>query len=606
MMKGVKVIEKSMTNMPSSAGVYRMIGTDDKTLYVGKARNLKKRVINYTKPERQSVRIQRMIAAVENVEIITTHTEAEALLLEVNLIKKFKPRYNILLRDDKNYPMILLRKDHDFPQIIKHRGVQKAKGEYFGPFANTQAVNRTLTILQKAFLLRNCSDSVFRMRERPCLQYFIKRCSAPCVGEISKADYAELTSQAQAFLQGKSRKIQEQLSKSMMQASDAMDFETATILRDRIKALNSIQSHQSINLDNVQAADIIAIASKDGMCCVQIFFYRTGRNYGNRTYYPAQTKDLAEAEILSSFIAQFYADKPVPRMILCNILPEQNDWLESALSQASEVQVKITSPTRGDRKTATDFAAANAVNALTLRLADSLQQQDLLEKLGDLLKIDSPQTIEVYDNSHLQGTDSVGAMIAVNADGFNKKRYRKWTIKATDKGDDYAMMAEVMTRRFKRALKDDASWELPDLIILDGGKGQLSTALEAIKALDAPVNIPIIAVSKGIDRHAGKEVIHLTDGTEIRLKLNDPLQFFIQRIRDESHRFAIGAHRKKRGGSALKSQLDDIPNVGRTRRRKLLLHFGSMAAVANAAVEDICKVEGISRKTAEKIHAFFH
>lgn len=608
---GARLIKQAQVNLPQSPGIYKMIGEDKKTLYIGKARNLKKRVQSYTKPERQSARIQRMIAATQSLEFITTHTEAEALLLEANLIKKLKPRYNILMRDDKSYPMILIRTDHPFPQVIKYRGSQKNKGEYFGPFASTQAVNETIAILQKAFLLRNCSDWFFKNRSRPCLQYHIKRCCGPCVNKINTDSYAELVNSARAFLQGKSRQIQDNLAKAMQDAGEALNFEEAAQIRDRIKALNSVQSHQDVNVANISDADIIAIARRDTVCCIQIFFYRGGRNYGCRNYFPAHIKEQLDSEILSAFIAQFYTDKPPPPLILCTRMPTQADWLKQALSEKATRRIQLTSPQRGSRKRLCDFALARTQSSLSTRIADNIQQQKLLEKLGTLLNMqETPETIEVYDNSHLQGSHSVGVMIAVDTQGFAKKRYRKFNIKTTQKGDDYAMMREIIKRRFKRTINqkasDSSAWELPDLIVLDGGKGQLSAAFDALKALDIKTQTIFIAVAKGEIRNKGGEVLHCANGSQIRLADDDPLQFFIQRIRDESHRFAIGTHRQKRGKQALKSQLDEIHGVGRLRRRKLLLHFGSMEAVASAGIEDLSKVNGLSKNIAEKIYNFFH
>ena len=613
---GVAGIKGYLENLGNTPGVYRMLNERGDVLYVGKAYSLKKRVASYTRPNKLPIRLQRMIAETRIMEFVTTHTEVEALLLENNLIKKLKPRYNVLLRDDKTFPDILIRTDHEFPQIEKHRGARDTKGDYFGPFASAGAVNRTLTVLQRAFLLRNCSDGTFANRTRPCLQYQIKRCSAPCVEKISREDYLETVKQAKAFLSGNSRDIQADLAEEMQKASEALDFERAATLRDRLRAMAVVQSHQGINVEGVRDADVLALFVEGGQACIQVFFFRGGRNNGNHSYFPSHDRQMEADEIMAAFIGQFYDNKPPPSLLLCNVRPVGRDLLQEALSQKAGRKVEISEPKRGDRKTLLDHAVNNARDALQRRLAESTSQRRLLDGLAEKLGIESSiNRVEVYDNSHIQGSSAIGAMIVAGPEGFMKNAYRKFNIKTAGKavgedgGDDYQMMREVLTRRFSRALKEDPDRESenwPDLVIVDGGKGQLSIAVEVLEELELTNDIALLGVAKGPERNAGRERLHLPDRPPFMLEPRDPVLYFIQRLRDESHRFAIGTHRKKRAKDMGRNPLDEIPGIGAKRKKALLLHFGSAKAVARAGLSDLEGIDGISKAVAKKIYGFFH
>jgi excinuclease ABC subunit C len=610
---GCLVIEEHLKTMPAAPGVYRMVNGAGAALYVGKAKNLKKRVAAYTKAERLPLRLQRMVAETAGMEVVTTHTEVEALLLESNLIKTLAPRYNILLRDDKSFPYILLTGDHPWPQIVKHRGARNRKGEYFGPFASAGAVNQTLSQLQRAFLLRSCSDTVFATRTRPCLLYQIKRCSAPCVGRIDAQDYAQLVAQARAFLSGCSRTVQGQLVERMEQASAAMAYEDAAVYRDRIRALARIQAHQDINPLDVDEADVVALHQAGGHACIQVFFFRSGCNFGNRAFYPAQTQDQSAEEILAAFLGQFYADKPPPRQILLShpLAGEDEALLAEALSQKAARKVSLTAPQRGDRRKLVEHAKDNAREALGRRMAESSVQRKLLEGVADLFGLDRPpERIEVYDNSHIQGSNAVGAMIVAGAEGFRKNEYRKFNIHSTEiaPGDDYAMMSEVLGRRFRRAQKEDPDRERgawPDLVLIDGGPGQLKVACEVFAELGIE-DVALVAISKGPDRNAGRERFHLPAKPPFSLPPNDPTLYFLQRLRDEAHRFAIGSHRARRAKAIGTTPLDEIEGIGALRKKALLHRFGSARGVSEAGLSDLEGVEGISRKMAKKIYDRFH
>ncbi|MBC6440852.1 MAG: excinuclease ABC subunit UvrC [Rhodospirillales bacterium] len=613
--RGVKAIQTALKTMPQTPGVYRMLSDKGEVLYVGKARSLKKRVKAYTQPGRLDPRLHRMVAGTASMEIVTTATEAEALLLEANLIKKLKPRYNVVLRDDKSFPYILLRLDHHWPQVVKHRGARRRKGEYFGPFASTGSVNQTVTALQRAFPLRSCTDHVFANRTRPCLQHQIKRCVAPCVGLAADKDYARLVDETRAFLKGRTREVQDKLADRMQEAADALDFERAAGLRDRIRALNHIQAHQSINVAPIEEADVVALHQAGGQACVQVFFVRQGRNYGNRAYYPSRTKDQSEGEVLAAFLGQFYEDKEVPRLILVSAMPDNAALMTEALTGRAGRKVEISVPQRGDRRTLMRHALHNAKDALARRMAESATQRELLESLADRLGLDGPpQRIEVYDNSHIQGAQPVGGMIVAGPDGFMKNQYRKFTIKGEAAqqdaigGDDYGMMREVLTRRFSRLIKEDpergqGAW--PDLVIVDGGQGQLRIATEVFEDLGV-IDVALAGVAKGPDRDAGREKFFLPGKSPFMLPQRDPVLYFVQRLRDEAHRFAIGAHRTKRANQIGKSVLDDISGIGPRRKKALLHHFGSAKAVGDAAFTDLEKVDGIDRTVAQRIWDHFH
>jgi excinuclease ABC subunit C len=608
---GHDCVQGYLKTLDHSPGVYRMLDAQGRVLYVGKARNLRARVSSYARPTGHSARISRMITATSSMMFLTTRTETEALLLEQNLIKQLKPKYNVLLRDDKSFPNILLAKDQDFPQIKKHRGARKGKGAYFGPFASAGAVNRTLNQLQKAFLLRNCSDPMFESRTRPCLLYQIRRCSAPCVGKISVNDYGRSVHDAEQFLSGRSTKIQEDLARQMAEASEALEFERAAGLRDRIRALTQVQGSQSINPRTVSEADVIALHMDAGQACVQVFFIRAGQNWGNHDYYPRTGADVSAAEVMEAFLGQFYDNKEPPRQLLLSDAIENDDLMVDALTQKAGRKVEILVPQRGEKAEIVAGALRNARESLARRMSESATQVRLLRGLAEAFALDSsPQRIEVYDNSHIQGAHAVGAMIVSGPDGFVKNSYRKFNIKGVDltPGDDFGMMKEVLGRRFSRLLKEDPDREKgmwPDLLLIDGGAGQVSVVAE-IMASHGVQDIPMVGVAKGVDRDAGKEEFHRPGQRPFALRHNDPVLYFVQRLRDEAHRFAIGTHRAKRSKAIGATPLDEVPGVGATRKRALLAHFGSAKAVARADLPDLKVVDGISDALADTIYDFFH
>ncbi len=615
---GLKLIADNVQRLPNKPGVYRMIGNDGTVLYVGKAKNLKKRVTSYTRTAGHSNRIVRMISATTAMEFVTTATETEALLLEANLIKRLRPRFNVVLRDDKSFPYILIAEDHVAPQILKHRGARRRKGRYFGPFASAGAVDRTINALQRAFLLRSCSDSVYESRVRPCLLYQIKRCAAPCTGEIDTASYTELVGEAKAFLSGKSQAIRADLSHQMEAAAANLDFEAAAIYRDRLQALSHTQSHQGINPRGVESADIFACHQEGGQTCVQVFFIRTGQNWGNRAYFPKSDRSHTASEVLEAFIGQFYDDRDCPGLILVSAPLDGAGLLEDALSMRSDRKVAISRPQRGTRRELVDHALSNAREALGRKLADTASQDKLLSGLAEAFGLDSaPRRIEVYDNSHIQGTNPVGAMIVAGAAGFQKNQYRKFNIKSADlaPGDDYAMMREVLTRRFSRLLKehprdaeiddDGALPAWPDLVLIDGGRGQLSAARSVMADLGV-ADIATFGIAKGPDRDAGRERFFAEDREPFSLPGRDPVLYFVQRLRDEAHRFAIGSHRARRKKAIAANPLDEISGIGPTRKKALLHHFGSAKAVARANITDLEAVEGVSAQMAQAIYDHFH
>jgi excinuclease ABC subunit C len=608
---GARVVARYLKTLPGTPGVYRMIDAKGQVLYVGKAKNLKKRVVAYTKPWTIGGRISRMVSATTTMEFITTHTEAEALLLESNLIKKLKPKYNILLRDDKSFPYILIRGDHDWAQITKHRGARNKQGEYFGPFASASAVNATINALARVFPLRSCSDSIFDSRTRPCLQFQIKRCTAPCVDRITPDDYAVLLDDARAFLKGKTHDIQARMSKRMQEAAETQDYETAAVHRDRIKALTAIQSRQGINVQGIDEADVISAWQEAGSTCIQVFFFRSGQNYGNRAYFPVQARDAEVSEVMGAFIGQFYADRPPPKLVLLSHEVERADLIEEALGVRAGHRVRLAVPKRGEKLKLIDHARANARDALARRAAESASQRKLLDGVARLFDLEqTPNRIEVYDNSHIQGSHSTGGMIVAGPDGLMKNQYRKFNFKDEKlvPGDDFGMMREVLTRRFARLMKEDQDrsggmW--PDLILIDGGAGQLST-IEQVFADLGVSGVSLAAIAKGPDRNAGREIFHIPGKTPFSLPERDAVLFFLQRLRDEAHRFAIGTHRAKRSQAIHKSPLDGVPGVGARRKKALLHRFGSGRAVEQAGVEDLATVEGVSRNLAQKIYDHFH
>jgi excinuclease ABC subunit C len=687
---GRAVIMRHARTAPGGPGVYRMIDRNGDVLYVGKAKSIRKRVISYTRPTGYDPRIERMIAATAALEFVSTTTETEALLLEANLIKRLRPRFNVLLRDDKSFPYILITGDHWAPQILKHRGARKGEGHYYGPFASVWAVNRTITALQRAFLLRSCTDAFFESRTRPCLLYQIKRCSGPCTREIEFAGYRELVREANDFLSGKSRKVKEELAAEMEKASAALDFERAAIYRDRLAALSAVQAHQGINPRGVEEADVFALHQEGGFFCVQVFFFRTGQNWGNRAYFPKADRSLDAGEVLGAFLAQFYDDKPSPRLILVSHTFPECGLLAQALSAKSGRKIEVTSPTRGEKKELVDHALANAREALGRKLADTSSQRKLLAALGECFGLPRPpRRIEVYDNSHIQGTNAVGAMIVAGPEGFRKNQYRKFNIRSAEltPGDDFAMMREVLERRFKRLMAeapresvavvetaeerlaplpspragesgeppeqsegrepsegtfqespsptlaslehplpqgesvteqvasetdiesdesaDDTESTWPDLVIIDGGRGQLSAAQETLAALGL-TDIPLVGVAKGPDRDAGRETFHAAGREPFMLKPRDPVLYFIQRLRDEAHRFAVGSHRARRKKDLREAGLQEIPGIGPTRKRALLQHFGTLKAIERASAADLAQVPGVSAEIARKIYDFFH
>lgn len=607
---GVSVIETALETMPGNPGVYRMLDAKGDALYVGKARNLKKRVVSYTQVNRLPERLRRMVADTAAMEILTTHTEAEALLLEANLIKRLKPRYNILLRDDKTYPWLLLTAGQEFPRLAKHRGAQSKSDLYWGPFASVWAVNQTVQALQRVFLLRTCADTVFANRTRPCLLFQIKRCCAPCVGRVSAAEYGALVAQAKDFLQGKTGAVQKDLAAAMQQAAENLEFERAAALRDRIRGLAYVQGNDVINPASLGDADVIALHQQAGQACVQVFFIRGGRNNGNRSFFPANAREEGPGEVLAAFIAQFYDDKPPPPQILLNHAPQEHALLEDALSLKAERRVYISIPQRGEKAEVVAHAATNAREALERKLAESAGQGKLLAAAGELFGLsETPKRIETYDNSHIMGTNAYGVMVVAGPDGPMKSAYRKFAIKSTiTPGDDFGMMREVLQRRFGRALEEDPdrsgeTW--PDLVLIDGGAGQLSAA-QAVMADLGLEDIPLVAIAKGPDRDAGREWFHMEGREPFQLPPRDPVLYFLQRLRDEAHRFAITTHRAARSRKITTSELDEVPGIGAARKKALLLHFGSARGVKGAGLKDLEAVSGINRATARAVYAFFH
>jgi len=629
---GRDAIIGAIKHAPSRPGVYRMIDGRGDVLYVGKAKNIKKRIGAYARPTGLDTRIERMIAQTRTLEFVVTRTETEALLLEANLIKRLRPRFNVTLRDDKSFPYILITSDHWAPQILKHRGARSRQGQYYGPFASVWAVNRTVNALQRAFLLRSCSDPFFESRTRPCLLHQIKRCSAPCTKEIDYRDYAALVREANAFLSGRSKSVKDQLAGAMEKASTALDFEHAAVYRDRLAALSAIQSQQGINPRTVEEADVFAVHQQGGFTCVEVFFFRTGQNWGNRAYFPKADKSLGPGEVLSALLAQFYDDKPPPRLILISHGIEDQALLAEALATKSGHKVEISLPQRGEKKDLMAHALANAREALGRKLAETSSQQKLLNQLAETFGLPRPpRRIEVYDNSHIQGTNAVGAMIVAGPEGFRKKDYRKFNIRSTEltPGDDFAMMREVLGRRFKRLMTEappqpippvdpavaltlpialpveegeESPW--PDLVLIDGGLGQLNAAREVLAGLGAEV--PLAAIAKGPDRDAGRETFFLPGRDSFKLPPRDPVLYFVERLRDEAHRFAVGSHRTRRARDMREAGLQEIAGIGPTRKRALLHHFGTLKAIERAAVTDLMQVEGISAETARRIYEFFH
>jgi len=619
---GHAAIENAVRLAPTSPGVYRMLSAANDVLYVGKAKNVRKRLASYARVTApQPARIQRMIAATVSIEIVSTATESEALLLEANLIKQLRPRFNVQLRDDKSFPYILITGDHWAPQILKHRGAQTRPGQYFGPFASAGAVNRTITALQRAFLVRSCTDSFFESRTRPCLLYQIRRCSGPCTGEIDFPGYTELVREAKDFLSGRSHAVKQQLAGEMEKASTALEFETAALYRDRLAALSAIQSQQGINPRTVEEADVFAIHQDGGYSCVEVFFFRTGQNWGNRAYFPRAEKSFTAEEVLASFLAQFYDDKPPPRLVLLSHAIEEAELMANALSVKAGFKVEVATPRRGEKKELIAHALTNAREALGRKLADTATQGRLLQGLVTTLGLPHPpRRIEVYDNSHIQGTNAVGAMIVAGPDGFIKNQYRKFNIKAEGltPGDDYAMMREVLQRRFKRLVtppaendaagsrRDDDSFpQWPDLVIIDGGRGQLNAAKEIFDTMGL-TQVSLLAVAKGPDRDAGRETLFMPDREALKLEPRDPVLYFIQRLRDEAHRFVIGSHRKLRKKDIREAGLQEIPGIGPSRKRALLHHFGTLKEIERASIADLGKVPGVSAESARKIFEFFH
>ncbi|HKB22020.1 MAG TPA: excinuclease ABC subunit UvrC [Methyloceanibacter sp.] len=608
---GAPVIGRFAKTAPAGPGVYRMIDAAGEVLYVGKARHLKKRVQGYARGQGHNNRIARMVADTAAMEFVTTATEIEALLLEANLIKRLKPRFNVVLRDDKSFPFILIARDHAVPQILKHRGARSRKGDYFGPFASAGAVGRTINTLQRAFLLRSCSDAYFESRLRPCLLYQIKRCSAPCTGEISAEDYGKLVDQALAFLTGESDEVKRRLHGLMDEASLKQDYERAASFRDRLTALSHIQSRQGINPHSVKEADVFAAHQEAGQTCIQVFIFRTGNNWGNRAYFPRADKSLSVEEVLESFVAQFYDDKPPPKLVLLSHEIAGRRLLAEALSLRAGRKIEVGKPVRGERRDLVEHALVNAREALARRLADSSSQAAIFSRLAELLDLDeAPERIEVYDNSHISGTNPVGAMIVAGPEGFIKAQYRKFNMRNEDlaPGDDYAMMREMLTRRFSRLAKDRSEvngWAAPDLVLIDGGPGQLGAAYEVLDELGLS-EIKVAAVAKGPDRNAGRERIYLKGREPLLLEPRDPVLYCIQKLRDEAHRFAIGAHRAKRKKTITASPLDEVPGIGPARKRALLQHFGSAKAVSRAGIADLEAVDGISAQMAKTIYDHFH
>ncbi|WFS23726.1 excinuclease ABC subunit UvrC [Rhizobium rhododendri] len=624
-LKGAELIGEFVKRLPNAPGVYRMFNEAGDVLYVGKARSLKKRVSNYALGRGHSNRIAKMIRETANMEFVTTRTETEALLLEANLIKRLRPRYNVLLRDDKSFPYILITGDHRAPAIFKHRGARSRKGAYFGPFASASAVGRTINSLQRAFLIRTCTDSVFETRTRPCLLHQIKRCSAPCTHEVSDDGYGELVQEAKDFLSGKSQNVKSHIADAMNLAAENLDFESAAVYRDRLSALSHVQSHQGINPAGVEEADIFAIHHEGGISCIQVFFFRTGQNWGNRAYFPRADPSLSGAEVLNSFLAQFYDDKPVPRQILLSETVEEIELLAAALSEKAGYKIAILVPQRGEKKDLVDHVVGNAREAHGRKLAETASQSRLLEGFKETFKLPYvPQRIEIYDNSHIMGTNAVGGMVVAGPEGFVKSQYRKFNIKSTEitPGDDFGMMREVMMRRFSRLLKEEGlpdrtkaisedaadlpfpAW--PDVILIDGGQGQMTAVRAILDELGITDSVIAIGVAKGVDREAGRERFFPPSGDNFALPPRDPVLYFIQRLRDEAHRFAIGSHRARRKKEFVKNPLDEIGGIGPSRKRALLQHFGTAKAVSRAGYTDLLAVEGISETVAKLVYNHFH
>ncbi|OYX66813.1 MAG: excinuclease ABC subunit C [Sphingomonadales bacterium 32-64-17] len=607
---GLAAIREVQRTLKPKPGVYRMLDAKGEVLYVGKARSLKARVANYLQLKGLTNRLQRMISQTRAMEIVTTNSEAEALLLEAQFIKRFRPPFNVLLRDDKSFPFILLREGHDFPRIMKHRGARRHKGSYFGPFASAGSVNTTINALQKLFLLRSCTDSFFSRRDRPCLLYQIKRCSAPCVGRIDEAGYAELVREAKDFLGGKSSAVQARIEAQMAEAAEKLDFETAALLRDRLRAATFIQGSQAVNAQGVGDADVFALAAKGGQIAVQGFFVRGGQNWGHRAFFPRHITEVEEAEVLARVLAQFYEEVPPPPTILVDRELPERALIEEAFAALAGKKVEISVPQRGDRRRLMEQASRNAAEALDRRLAETGTQAKIQREMAEFLELpEVPQRVEVYDNSHIQGTKAVGAMIVAGPEGFLKNQYRKFNIREAQSNDDFAMMREVMTRRFGRAMQEDPDREggmWPDLVLIDGGKGQMSAVQDALEELGVE-DVPLIAIAKG-PHHGrdGREVFHFPDGREKMLPVNSPVLFYLQRLRDEVHRYVIGAHRDKRSRAISASPLDEIPGIGPARKRALLLHFGTASKVRAAALDDLKRAPGVSESVARKIYDFYH
>jgi excinuclease ABC subunit C len=611
---GMSVIRAAVKHAPKGPGVYRMIDGKGEVLYVGKAKSIARRVTAYTRPTGLVSRIARMVAATTAMEFVSTRTETEALLLEANLIKQLRPRFNVLLRDDKSFPYILITADHAAPRIAKHRGARTIPGDYFGPFASAQAVGRTINALERAFLLRSCSDAVFESRTRPCLLFQIKRCAGPCTGEIAADDYAALVREAKSFLSGRSLAVKQLLAGQMQEAAEAMEFERAAVYRDRLAALSAVQSTQGINPRGVEEADVFAAVQEGGQTCVQVFFFRTGQNWGNRAYYPKADRSLEPAEVLSSFVAQFYDDKPPPALVLLSHALEDQALLAEALGSRAGRKVDIVTPKRGEKADLVDHALQNAREALGRRLAESASQMRLLEGLAAVLGLKAPpRRIEVYDNSHIMGSHAVGGMIVAGPEGFRRKDYRTFNIRSDiAPGDDFGMMREVLERRFRRLLKEDkaedaaeegSAW--PDLVIIDGGPGQLAAAQAILTDLGI-ADLPLVGIAKGRDREAGRETFHMAGREPFRLEPRDPVLYFVQRLRDEAHRFAIGTHRGRRKKDIRSAGLAEIGGIGPARKRALLNHFGTLKAIERASLEDLQKAPGINAATARAVYDFFH
>ncbi len=607
---GAALIRDQVSRLPDTPGVYRMFGEGGESLYVGKARSLKKRVIQYAQGRFHTNRIALMVDLTRSMEFTTTRTETDALLLEINLIKQLKPRFNVLLRDDKSFPEIVIRREHPAAQLRKHRGAHSIKGDYFGPFASASAVNRTLNTLQKAFLLRSCSDSVYESRTRPCMLHQIRRCAAPCVGLVSLEDYAGLVDQAEAFLRGRSRAVMAAMSEQMQAAAEDLEFETAARFRDRIRALASVAQETQVNPETVEEADVFALHAEGGQACVQVFFFRAGQNWGNRAYFPRVDRSDTDAEIMAAFIGQFYEGKPIPRLMLVSIEPDEAGLLKEAFTLKSGRRVEIARPLRGEKRGLVDNALLNAREALGRRMAEGSAQSKLLAAVAETFALEAPpERIEVYDNSHIMGTNAVGGMIVAGPEGFQKSQYRKFNIRGGDltPGDDYGMMREVLRRRFARLAREEEAGEAPprpDLVLLDGGAGQLAEALAVMADLGVD-DIPLVGVAKGPDRDAGLERFFLPGKTPFMLEPKSPVLYYLQRLRDEAHRYAIGTHRAKRSAEMLKNPLDEIDGVGPARKKALLHAFGSARGVSRAAVDDLAKVDGVSEPLAQRIHDFF-